>query len=108
MEPLASARETPASQPRGEGRGARAICPFLPRGKVPTPTSLCPAQDGRGPSAPLPSPPTQGATVPEIKGSSGHSCPAGRGTWELRPVGPAQPLGWEQEAPSPAPGPPER
>nr|CAI9707611.1 unnamed protein product [Rangifer tarandus platyrhynchus] len=24
---------------------------------------------------------------PEIKGASGHKCPAGHGTWELRPVG---------------------
>lgn len=71
--------------------GHEPSAPFLPRGSVPTPTSLCPAQDGRGPSAPLP-PPTQGATVPEIK-QRRPQLPSW--TWdpgELRPVGPHNPL----------------
>lgn len=78
--------ETPASQP-GVG-GALAICPFLPRGEGPTPTSLCPPQNGPGPVLPSHPLPRREPPSREIKGSSGHRCPAGRGTWELRPVGP--------------------
>ena len=81
--PLASTRRPLPASP-----GALAICPFLPGGEGPTPTSLCPPQDGPGPVLPSPTLPCREPPSPEIKGSSGHRCPAGRGTWELRPVGP--------------------
>lgn len=71
-------------QPARGREGARAICPFPPRRKMPTPhqpqSRLCPPQDGR-PSAPLPCPPMQGATVP---GDKRHQQPwVPSWTWDL-------------------------